>query len=107
MKGKEAKVKVKEEENLAEAAATRGRIFYGSVAKKFPNRIVVELQRTVRVPKYERFSKKKTRLHARIPEGKNVEAGDYVKVRECRPLSKIVHFMLVEVIRKAEGGKEK
>jgi len=91
--------------NKVGTVGTRGRTFNGTVVKKFQNRIVVELERTVRVHKYERFAKKKTKLHARFPEGASVEVGDYVKVRECRPLSKIIHFMLIEVIRKAEIKK--
>lgn len=102
MKGKETNVKVEGKKKIA--VATRGRTFQGFVVKKFPHRIVVELERTVRIKKYERFAKKKTRIHARIPEGFEVHEGDYVKVRECRPLSKIVNFMLVETIK---GGSKK
>ena len=80
----------------------RGRMFEGHVVKKFEKRIVVELERTMRVPKFERFYKKKTRLHARIPDDMQVHEGDYVKVRECRPLSKIIHFIVTDVIRRKE-----
>jgi len=31
-----------------------------------------------------------------------VVEGDFVKVRECRPLSKIVHFIVIGVL----GGKD-
>lgn len=77
---------------------TRGRTFQGHVTKKFPKRAVIEFERTVYVPKYERYYKKKTRLHARIPEEMEVSVGDYVKIRECRPLSKIIHFIVVEKV---------
>ena len=79
---------------------TRGRIFKGVVIKKFDTRLVLEFERTVRIQKYERFAKKRTRLHAQIPEGMQVEVGDAVRVRECRPLSKIIHFMVIEVIKR-------
>ena len=82
---------------------TRGRTFQGEVTKKFDTRVVIEFERTVRVAKYERFTKKKTRIHAKIPESMEVELGDYVKVRECRPLSKLIHFIVVEV----KGENEK
>lgn len=84
---------------------TRGRIFQGKVTKKFGHRVVVEFDRIVRVPKYERFTKKKTKLHARVPEGVEVHVGGIVKVRECRPLSKIVRFIIIEVLD--VGGIEK
>jgi len=105
MKKKEQKTKM-EKEKIAVAVGTRGRIFQGTVIKKFPKRIVVEFERTVRVPKYERFAKKKTKLHARISEGSNVSVGDYVKIMECRPLSKITHFVLVEVLKKTEVAEK-
>ncbi len=100
-KGKKAEEK-SETKTLAGAVLTRGRTFEGTVTKKFDKRIVIEFERTVRVPKYERFMKKKTRLHARTPHGMDVNIGDYVKVSECRPLSKMIHFMLTEIVRKAE-----
>jgi|TARA_Y100000294_G_scaffold174790_2_gene193508 small subunit ribosomal protein S17 len=81
---------------------TRGRVFQGEVVKKFDTRVVIEFERTVRIAKYERYAKKKTRIHAKIPENMEVELGDFVKVRECRPLSKIIHFMVTEVRRKKE-----
>jgi small subunit ribosomal protein S17 len=76
---------------------TRGRTFEGFVSKKFDTRVVIEFERTIRIPKYERFAKKKTKLHAKIPEEMQVNVGDFVKIRECRPLSKIIHFQVVEV----------
>ena len=95
------KQKTKHEENKKNKflVPTRGRTFEGIVTKKFPNRLVIEIERTVYVPKYERYYKKKSRLHARISEGIDVNVGDYVKIRECRPLSKIVHFIFIEKLR--------
>ena len=72
---------------------TRGRVFEGFVIKKFPGRIVVEFERPIYVPKYESYFKKKTKLHARLPEGMEINEGDYVRVQETRPLSKIIHFL--------------
>lgn len=86
---------------------TRGRTFQGTVTKIFGRRAVIEFERTVKVQKYERFMRKNTRLHSRIPETLKVSVGDYVKVQECRPLSKIIHSVIVEVIRKAEQMEEK
>jgi ribosomal protein S17 len=79
----------------------RGRTFEGTVTKKFPRRVVVEFERTVYIRKYERFYRKMTRLHARLPKEmeEKINVGDYIKVRECRPLSKIIHFIVVEKLR--------
>lgn len=81
---------------------TRGRNFEGFVVKKFPKRAVIEFERTVYVYKYERYYKKKTRLHARIPDNIEVNIGDLVKVQECRPLSKIIHFIIIKKIMKED-----
>ena len=83
------------------AIIPRGRVFLGYVTKRFPKRAVVEFERTVYLKKYERFLKDKTRLHARVPEAMDVNVGDYVKIQECRPLSKIIHFVVIEIVRKA------
>ena len=107
---KQAKEKEKKEEKtkgLVGAIATRGRAFQGYVTKKFEKRAVIEFERTVYVKKYERFAKKKTRLHARITNNLNINVGDYVEVKECRPLSKIIHFVVIKVLRmKDDKSKE-
>ncbi len=101
----EKKITNKEEtKNLVRTLPTRGRTFQGKVIKKFQKRAVIEIERTLYIQKFERYSKKKTKLHARIPEALEVEVGDLVKVRETRPQSKIIHFLVVEIVRKAETG---
>jgi len=84
---------------------TRGRIFKGAVIKKFPKRVVIEFERTIYIKKYERYAKRKTKLHARLPEEmtKEVNIGDYIEIRECRPLSKIIHFIVIGKVSKEEG----
>ncbi len=100
------KSKIEKRKNIVETIVpTRGRIFKGIVTKKFPNRVVVEFERTVYIPKYERYYKKKTRLHSRLPKEFNVEVGDYVKVQECRPLSKIIHSIVIEKMILSEEKK--
>lgn len=83
----------------------RGRSFKGKVISKFPKRISIEFERTIYIKKYERYSKRKTKLHARLPEcmAKDVEIGDYVEIRECRPISKIIHFVVVKKIDMEKG----
>jgi len=84
----------------------RGRTFKGYVIKKFPKRIVIEFERIVYIRKYERYEKRKTRIHARLPSCSEdkVNVGDYVVVGECRPLSKLIHFVFLRKV-KEEGEK--
>lgn len=84
----------------------RGRTFEGKVIRKFHKRVTIEFERMIYIRKYERYSKSKTRIHARLPVcmENQIQVGDLIKVQECRPLSKIIHFT---VIGKINGGKEK
>jgi len=87
---------------------TRGRIFQGKIIKKFPKRVVIEFERMIYIRKYERYMKKRTRIHARTPfelEDK-IKIGDLIKVQECRPLSKIIHFLVIEKLKDAEEVKQ-
>lgn len=88
--------------------AARGRTFEGLVIKKFPRRLTIQFERTIYIRKYERYIKKRTKLHARIPvcmEGQ-IQEGDYIQIQECRPLSKIIHFVVTKLIRKKSEWKE-
>jgi len=84
----------------------RGKTFDGKVIRKFHKRITIEFERMIYVKKYERYKKSKTKIHARLPVcmEKEINIGDLIKVQECRPLSKIIHFVVVEKIK---GGEEK
>lgn len=78
----------------------RGRTFKGIITRKLPKRIAIELDRVIYVPKYERYMKKTTRIHARLPECmQDIKEGDYVEVRECRPLSKIIHAVVIKRLK--------
>jgi len=101
-----AKEKTNKKNESTNLVATRGRTFEGTVVKKFSHRVVVEFERTVYVKKYERFFKKKTRLHARLPQEMDINVGDYIKIRETRPLSKIIHFLVIEKVRSAAQNPE-
>ena len=85
----------------------RGRIFEGKVIRKFDKRITIEFERTVYIHKYERYAKSKTKLHARLPHcmKEEIQIGDLVRIQECRPLSKIIHFVVVGKVN-VKGDKK-
>ena len=85
--------------------STRGRSFKGTVISKHPKRVAIEFERTLFIKKYERYSKKKTKLHARLPDcmAQDIQIGDYIEIKECRPISKIIHFIVIKKIT----GEEK
>ena len=111
MAKKENKKEIKEKSLVGTSKipiTLRGRTFEGFVTKKFPKRVVVEFERTVFIPKYERFYKKKTRLHARLPDSlaNEINIGDYVRLQETRPLSKIIHFIVLGKVETKDSKNE-
>ncbi|MFH1503063.1 MAG: 30S ribosomal protein S17 [Candidatus Diapherotrites archaeon] len=109
-KKEKTKVEAREivEAKIDRRVGTRGKIFEGIVTKKFPKRVVIEFERMIYVKKYERYAKLKTKIHARLPKilEKEINLGDLIRVHECRPLSKIIHFVIISKVKDAkEVGK--
>ena len=48
------------------------------------------------VQKYQRYEKRRKKIPAHLPPCISVEKGDLVTIAECRPISKTVHFVVVE-----------
>jgi small subunit ribosomal protein S17 len=67
------------------------------VSDKADKTRTVLVERKVRHPLYGKFIRRSTRLHVH-DEGNESRVGDTVRVRECRPLSKLKRFSLVEVV---------
>lgn len=61
----------------------------------------VEIDRTVRHPKYGKFIKKRTVCHVH-DENNDSAAGDRVEIRECRPLSRLKRWELVRVVERSK-----
>ena len=87
---------------------TRGRVFQGYVTRKHKTRLAIEFDRVVKVRKYDRYAKSKTRIHAHIPAclREQVKIGDYITVQECRPLSKIIHHVVTDVLNAGHVQEE-
>ncbi|MEM2954588.1 MAG: 30S ribosomal protein S17 [Candidatus Nanoarchaeia archaeon] len=76
---------------------TRGRVFVGNViATKMQHTAKIEWPYLFYLPKYERYEKRRTRVYAHIPACISVKVGDKVKIAECKPISKTVHFVILE-----------
>jgi small subunit ribosomal protein S17 len=83
------------------AAADRGRrkTRVGVVVSdKMDKTIVVGVVRRVPHPKFGKIIKKTTKLYAE-DEKNEAKTGDRVRVVECRPLSKLKRWRLVEVLK--------
>ena len=86
----------------------RGRSFTGAViSTKMQKTAIVEWGRRGYLKKYERYEKKRSKVKAHNPECINAKDGDLVEIRETRPLSKTKNFVIVSVLGKEKGFKEK
>jgi len=71
------------------------------ISDKMDKTITVKVERQVKHPKYGKFIKRSTKVHAH-DESNECKMGDTVTVVECRPLSKSKSWQLVEVVEKAK-----
>ncbi|MDP2750398.1 MAG: 30S ribosomal protein S17 [Nanoarchaeota archaeon] len=78
----------------------RGRTFEGQViSDKMQKTVIVMWERRRMIKKYERYEKRRTKIKAHNPECINARKGDIVKISECRPLSKLKSFVVIEKIK--------
>jgi len=68
------------------------------VSDKMDKTIVVSVVRRVPHPKFGKIIKKTTKLYA-ADDKNEAKKGDRVRVIECRPLSKLKRWRLVEVLK--------
>jgi small subunit ribosomal protein S17 len=77
----------------------RGRVFVGRIiSAKQPKSTTVEWETRAFLPKYERYEKRRTRVHAHNPPCISAKEGDDVKIAECRPLSKTKNFVIIQKV---------
>ena len=62
--------------------------------------IVVEVNRKVRHPLYEKYVSRRTRLYAHDEKGE-AKVGDVVELAQTRPLSRLKRWRLLRVVQKA------
>jgi len=66
------------------------------VSNKMDKTVVVLIERKVRHPKYGKFIRKSTKLHAHCEE--SVEMGQLVRIHETKPVSKTKSWKVLEVV---------
>ena len=82
----------------------RGRTFQGEVIRVLPGRVTIQFERMLKLPKYERYEKRKTKVHARLSDcmSGDVKIGDLIEISETRPISKMIHFIVSKVVKVKE-----
>ncbi len=81
------------EQKPANARTLTGKV----VSDKMNKTIVVVVERSVKHPKYGKFIKRRTKIHAH-DNNEVSKIGDTVRIRETRPISKTKSWTLVEVL---------
>ncbi|MGZ4891786.1 MAG: 30S ribosomal protein S17 [Halobacteriota archaeon] len=79
--------------------SVRGQVIDGTVVSdKTARTVVVQREYLKYIPKYERYEKRKSKLHAHNPDCVAAKTGDRVSLAECRPLSKTKSFVVIKVL---------
>ncbi|MAD32439.1 MAG: 30S ribosomal protein S17 [Planctomycetes bacterium] len=72
------------------------------MSNKMDKTLVVQVNRKVRHPVYEKFVSKRTKLYAHDEKGE-ASLGDIVEIVQTRPMSKLKRWRLLRIIQKANG----
>ena len=72
------------------------------MSNKMDKTLVVQVNRKVRHPVYEKFVSKKTKLYAHDDVGE-AKVGDVVEIVQTRPMSKLKRWRLLRIVQKANG----
>jgi small subunit ribosomal protein S17 len=76
----------------------RGKLFEGIVVNaKAKHTVTIEKKSSINFSKFRRYGRSKNRIHAHAPSNLDIKEGDRVIAAECRPISKSVSFVIIEV----------
>ena len=95
-----AQTETNETEAKADGRGARRRLVGVVTSNKMQKTVVVQVDRKVRHPLYEKFISKRTKLYAH-DENNEAKIGDVVEVAQTRPISKLKSWRVVRVVQKA------
>ena len=72
------------------------------VSDKMMQTIVVRVEERMLHDQYRKHIRRHAKFHAHDPQ-ETAGVGDIVRIEECRPMSSMKRWRLVEVLEKAEG----
>ena len=76
----------------------RGGTFVGRVVStKMDKSATVRWEYAEKIPKFERYERRNTKISVHVPENVTLEEGDQVKVGETRPISKTKSHVVMKV----------
>jgi small subunit ribosomal protein S17 len=71
------------------------------VSDKAEKTVTVMLERQVKHPLYGKYIKRSTKVHAHDEDNSCTE-GDLVRISECRPISKLKSWRVIEILERAQ-----
>jgi len=74
----------------------RGKILTGKVISLTRQIIVIQREYLSKVKKYNRYERRRSKLHAHLPACIDIKEGDTATIAECRPLAKTISFVVVQ-----------
>ncbi len=99
--------KAKSSDVSGKKISTRGAVIEGTVVSdKMQKTVTVRKDYIIKVPKYDRMKRRHMIIKARNPPEISAKAGDKVRIAECRPLSKTVHFIIIEKLGQKQHEKK-
>jgi len=72
------------------------------VSDRMTQTIVVKVEERRPHPLYRKHIRRHFKFHAHDPQSQ-AGIGDLVRIEECRPISRMKRWRLIEVVEKAEG----
>lgn len=87
---------------IEQTEKSSGRTVIGKViSNKMDKTIVVEVERKVKHPLYGKYMRRFSKMYAHDSEN-TCKVGDVVLIQQSRPLSKTKHWVLVQIMERAE-----
>ena len=78
--------------------AIRGKLFDGKITgDKAKQTVTLQKEAPIYFSKFKRYARGTSTIHAHVPECLDVSMGNHVLTAECRPISKSVSYVVVEV----------
>lgn len=79
--------------------SVRGSVFVGKVeSTAMEKSATVRWEHSEKIPKYERYERRNTKITVHVPDCLDIEEGDQVKVVETKPISKTKSSVAVEKV---------
>jgi small subunit ribosomal protein S17 len=88
---------------MIEQKASNRTVIGRVVSDKMNSTIVVEVERKVKHPLYGKYMRRSSKMYAHDAEN-TCKVGDVVLIQQCRPISKTKHWVLMQVLEKAENA---